>query len=231
MDEEFYCRRPSLFDFYANQFKNDPFPNRRCKLNKSVMLSTNNGQFPIALDSKRIYRVDYLQASKGSDISSGFGHSMFRLVVCAPDRIDPITGKKLAATVYGPKCLDDKLYHMVISYRANVEDATLNYLKGMFGGYPSMLFILNFADVLDEYNKDELRDVIAYPLKLNESEKQDLIKKIIEEHWNYRGAYKFVTNNCATESLDLLKRLTGIFRNKCSHLIVSILEVTELVTT
>jgi len=205
MDEEFYCRRPSLFDFYANQFKNDPYPNRRCSLNKKVMLSTNNGQFPIELDANRIYRVDYLQASKGSDISSGFGHSMFRLVLCAPDRLDPITGKKLAATAYGPKCLEDKLYHVVVSYRANVEDATLNYLKGMFGGYPSMLFILNFADVLDEYNKDELRDVVAYPLKLNEVEKQDLIKKIIEEHWNYRGAYKFVTNNCATESLDLLK--------------------------
>lgn len=205
MDEEFYCRRPSLFDFYANQFKTDPYPNRRCTFNKSVMLSTSNGQFPIELDAKRVYRVDYLQASKGSDISSGFGHSMFRLVVCAPERLDPITGKKLAATAYGPKCLEDKLYHMVVSYRANVEDATLNYLKGMFGGYPSMLFVLNFADVLDEYNKDELRDVIAYPLKLSETEKNDIIKKIIEEHWNYRGAYKFVTNNCATESLDLLK--------------------------
>lgn len=219
MDEEFFCRRPSLFDFYAIQFKTDPYPNRHCQLNKKVMLSTNNGQFPIELDAKRVYRVDYLQASKGSDISSGFGHSMFRLVVCAPERLDPISGKKLPATPLGPKCLEDKLYHVVISYRANVEDATLNYLKGMFGGYPSMLFVLNFADVLDEYNKDELRDVIAYPLKLNENEKQDLIKKIIEEHWNYRGAYKFVTNNCATESLDLLK---GSLDNKDLYQNISI---------
>ncbi len=92
-----------------------------------------------------------------------------------------------------------------MSYRANVEDATLNYLKGLTGGYPSMLFILNFADVLDEYNRDELRDVVSYPLKLSDKEKAEILNKVLEDHWNYRGAYKFVTNNCAVESFNLLK--------------------------
>lgn len=205
MDPEFACRKPSMFDFYKKSMGVDPFPTRNCSLNNMVMMSTASGYYPISLDSKRVYRIDYLLASPGKDISSGFGHSMFRIIVCAPERMDPISQKIIPATPFGPKCLEDRLYHMVVSYRANVEDATLNYLKGMFGGYPSMLFILNFADVLDEYNRDELRDVVSYPLALSPLEKEDFVKKVIEEHWNYRGSYKFFTNNCAGESFDLLK--------------------------
>ncbi|MDD4976082.1 MAG: DUF4105 domain-containing protein [Bacteriovorax sp.] len=205
MDPEYACRKPSMFDFYKKAFEVDPFPNRNCRLNNMVMMSTSSGYYPMKLDPKRVYRIDYLMASAGKELSAGFGHSMFRIVLCAPDRFDPITNKNIAATPFGPKCLEDRLFHMVVSYRANVEDATLNYLKGMFGGYPSMLFILNFGDVLDEYNRDELRDVVSYPLNLSTVEREDFINKVIEEHWNYRGSYKFFTNNCAVESYDLLK--------------------------
>ncbi len=205
MDPEFACRRPAMFDYYKRTLEVDPFPNRNCSMNNTVMMSTNAGFYPMKLDLSRVYRVDYLLAAPGKELSSGFGHSMFRIVMCAPERFDPITNRVIPATPYGPKCLDDKLFHLVVSYRANVEDATLNYLKGLFGGYPSMLFILNFGDVLDEYNRDELRDVVAYPLNLSAKEKEDFINKVLEEHWNYRGAYKFFTNNCAVESFDLLK--------------------------
>lgn len=210
MDSEFYCRKPSLFNFYKNIFDVDPFPNRQCEINHIVMLNSPNGIIPTNLDPKRVYRIDYLLASPGKELSSGFGHSMFRLVVCAPDRIDPITNIAQKATPFGPKCLDDKLYHLVISYRANVSDVTLNYLKGIVGSYPSMLFILNFSDVLDEYNKDELRDVVSYPLNLSENQKNDFVTRVLEEHWNYRGSYKFFTNNCAEESFDLLNRVLDL---------------------
>ncbi len=209
MDSEYACRKPALFMYYQQLLGVDPFPNRNCELNQTVMLSTSQGFIPVKLDIARIYRVDYLMASPGTDLSSGFGHSMFRIIMCAPDRYDFITKKQIAATPYGPKCLDDKLYHLVVSYRANVQDATLNYVKGIFGGYPSMLFILSFADVLDEYNKDELRDVVSYPLKLSQNEKKEFVARVIEEHWNYRGSYKFFTNNCAVESEDLLKFSIG----------------------
>ncbi|MFA6238598.1 MAG: DUF4105 domain-containing protein [Bacteriovorax sp.] len=205
MDPEFACRKPAMFDYLKKIFEADPFPNRSCQLSNIVMMSTPAGYFPMKLDPQRVYRIDYLMASPGRELSSGFGHSMFRIVLCAPERMDVISNKMIKATPWGPKCLEDRLYHMVVSYRANVEDATLNYFKGILGGYPSMLFILNFADVLDEYNRDELRDVVSYPLKLNTKEKTDFINKVLEEHWNYRGSYKFVTNNCAVESFDLLK--------------------------
>lgn len=209
MDPEYACRKPALFNFYKNLLNIDPYPNRSCQLSNTVMMSSAQGFIPVKLDFSRVYRIDYLMASAGTDVSSGFGHSMFRIIMCAPERIDFITKNQIPATPYGPKCLEDKLYHLVVSYRANVEDATLNYMKGIFGGYPSMLFILNFADVLDEYNKDELRDVVSYPLKLSLEEKKEFIEKVIEEHWDYRGSYKFFTNNCAVESEDLLKNALG----------------------
>jgi hypothetical protein len=209
MDSEFACRKPALFNYYKNLLLADPFPSRACEINHTVMMSSSQGFQPVKLDLARVYRIDYLLAAAGNDLSSGFGHSMFRIVMCAPERYDFITKKQIAATPYGPKCLEDKLYHLVVSYRANVEDATLSYFKGIFGGYPSLLFILSFADVLDEYNKDELRDVVSYPLKLSLVEKTEFIEKVIEEHWNYRGSYKFFTNNCAVESEDLLKFSLG----------------------
>lgn len=209
MDAEYACRKPALYSFYKKLLNTEPFPNRACEMGHTVMMSSSQGFLPVKLDLERVYRVDYLMAAPGAEMSSGFGHSMFRIVMCAPERYDFITNKQIPATPYGPKCLDDKLYHLVVSYRANVEDATLNYMKGIFGGYPSMLFILSFADVLDEYNKDELRDVASYPLKLSQEEKADFVAKVIEEHWNYRGSYKFFTNNCAVESEDLLKSSLG----------------------
>jgi hypothetical protein len=209
MDQNYACRKPALFNFYKNLLNTDPYPNRSCSLNKTVMMSSAQGFLPVKLDIERVYRIDYLMAAPGTDMSSGFGHSMFRIVMCAPDRFDYISKKQIPATPNGPKCLEDKLYHLVVSYRANVEDATLSYVKGILGGYPSMLFILNFADVLDEYNKDELRDIISYPLKLSQEEKNEFIEKVIEEHWGYKGSYKFFTNNCAVESQDLLKNALG----------------------
>lgn len=205
MDPEFMCRKPSMFEYYKRLFGVDPFPNRNCKINNTVMVSSSAGYIPTTLDISRIYRIDYLVASPGKEAMSGFGHSMFRLIVCAPEHLDVITNKVIPATPFGKKCLEDKFYHLVISYRANVEDARLSYMKGIFGGYPSMLYILNFSDVLDEYNRDELRDLVSYPLKLSLREREEFITKVKEEHWNYRGAYKFVNNNCAVESYDLLR--------------------------
>lgn len=207
MDPEFFCRKPSMFSYFQNLFGVDPYPNRSCKPGNLVMVTAQQGFEAVDLDPRRVYRVDYLLASPGKAIMSGFGHSMFRIVMCAPERIDPVSGVVIAATPMGKKCLDDKMFHLVISYRASVEDAKLNLLKGLglWGAYPSMLFMLRLSDVLDEYNRDQLRDIVAYPVALTEKEKFDFIQRAKEEHWNYRGAYKFISSNCATESYDLLK--------------------------
>ena len=205
MDEEFACRRPVMHTYYKKLFGSDPHSSRSCEVNRTLMVTTQMGMLPVSVDPSRVYRIDYLMAAPGSDMSSGFGHSMYRLVICAPDHTDPITGKNIAGTKLGEKCLKDKLFHLVVSYRANNQNATLNYFKGIFGGYPSMLFILGFGDVLEEYNRTELRDLTSYPLKLSDKEKIEFMNRISEEHWGYRGSYKFVTTNCATESLRIIK--------------------------
>lgn len=206
MDPEFACRKPVLFEYFKTSFQIDPFPLRDCQVGRHVLVSSSSGETSsMTLDPKRVYRIDYLMASSGKDLSSGFGHAMFRIVMCAPERFDTLSNRLIKATPFGPQCIEDRLFHLVVSYRANVEDATLNYLKGLYGGYPSMLFILHFSDVLDEYNRDELRDIVSYPLQFSPKDKVDFINRVLEEHWNYRGSYKFITNNCAVESYDLLK--------------------------
>ena len=204
LDPQFACRKPAMAQYLETILGRVP-EKSACSPKRTVMMSTSAGFYPVTLDPSRIYRIDYLLASPGKDLSSGFGHSMFRLVMCAPEHFDAVSGKMIPATPFGKKCLEDRLFHLVVSYRANVEDATLNYMKGLFGGYPSMMFILNFGDVLDEYNRDELRTVESYALSLSEKEKVDILNKILEDHWNYRGPYRFLTNNCAVESFDLLK--------------------------
>jgi hypothetical protein len=211
LDPEFACRRPVMFNYLKNLFGEDPHKNRSCEVNYTVMVSSTVGLIPADLDPSRVYRIDYLLASKGDSLVSGFGHSMFRIIVCAPPYIDSLTGRSVPATPFGKECLKDEAFHIVPSFRANSEGAALDYVKGVFGGYPSMLFMLNIQDVIKEYNGDEMRDLISYPLKLSAKEKKDFISRLLQEHWDYRGSYKFITNNCAVESL---KTLNSIIRNK-----------------
>lgn len=208
LDDEFACRRPTLHEYFKKMFEVDPFPMRKCKINTSVLLTTNNGAIPYELDMSRVFRIDYLLADSGNEIDASFGHSMFRVVMCAPERFDPVTNSIIPKTPMGPECLKDKLYHLVFSFRANVQEANLNFVKGLFGGYPTNLFILNLSDVLASYNKEELRDVISYPLDFTKEDRERFIIRAIEQHWSYSGNYKFITNNCATEVLDFIK---GIF--------------------
>lgn len=192
LDPNYACRRPSYYDYFKNKFSHTPFPQVDCRVFTKVEL--DDKELIADLDPQRIYRIDYLLASKGESLISGFGHSMFRVVLCAPFRQE-----------VSSKCLDDKLHHVVLSYRANVTDVKSNVLKGLTGGYDSILFMLSFSDVLKEYNTGELRDLYSIPLELNQTQKESFIHRSLETYWQYRGQYKFVTENCATESLELLQ--------------------------
>jgi hypothetical protein len=50
-----------------------------------------------------------------------------------------------------------------------------------------------------------LRELRSYPLLLSEEEKRQLLYILLENYWQYRGEYKFVTQNCATETRDDLQ--------------------------
>jgi hypothetical protein len=189
LDKDFECKRPTIAKFFNNLLKIENKTN--CSKKIPLIISTNFKMELKEIDFDQVLRIDYLIASKGKGISSGFGHSMLRLVICKDSlNID--------------KCLNERLGHLVVSFRANVNDLEMNPLKGLFGHYPSELFVLNYSDVIDEYTKNEFRDLKAYPLKLSKIEKNNILQRIAELHWSYRGPYKFITNNCATETLDLI---------------------------
>ncbi|MDD4976654.1 MAG: DUF4105 domain-containing protein [Bacteriovorax sp.] len=192
LDSEYKCKRPSYYLYFQEQFKTSPHADSLCKINTQVRLDDTKNI--INIDPERVYRVDYLLASKGDEAISGFGHSMYRLIVCAPFR------KTVSA-----ECLKDKLYHVVLSYRANVTDIKSNPLKGLVGKYDSILFMLSFPKVIEEYNMSELRDLYSLPLNFSKEQKRRFIYKTLETYWEYSGSYKFLTSNCASESFDLLQ--------------------------
>jgi len=192
LDSEYKCKRPSYYRYFADHFKSSPYENVNCKINTLVRLDDNKALINIA--PERVYRVDYLLASKGDEMMSGFGHSMYRLVVCAPFR-------KIASA----DCLRDKLYHVVLSYRANITDIKSNPIKGLVGKYDSVLYMLSFPKVMEEYNMMELRDLYSIPLNLTADQKTRFINKTLETYWEYAGSYKFLSQNCASESAELIQ--------------------------
>lgn len=197
-DPEYKCRRPSYYKYFSKLLKTSPHAEVACQMNQQVTLISEsaNGTSPMltrTIDPARIYQIHYLFAGKGKQMMSRWGHAMFRLVLCAPGR------------TLGPDCLQDYAYHIVASYRANVEDMNIDYAKGMKGAYASQLFLMNMSEVVAEYTKGEFRDVISLPMKMNQDEINHFTDKLLENYWGYKGQYFFITNNCATEAMNLLR--------------------------
>ena len=80
---------------------------------------------------------------------------MIRIVLCGPN------------TPFGPACLADVNYHITLSFRANVTSTTVSAIGGLFGDYPSQMFLLRFMDTINEYTMGESREMFSYPLKLS----------------------------------------------------------------
>lgn len=198
LDPEYQCRRPLLYEYLVKHFQHVPFPQGHCQTSNHVLIqystpTTFADQWQ-ELDMSKLYQVHYLWAGPGEESFSRFGHSMLRLVFCAKER-----------TEIGPECLKDVYAHRIISFRAAVDDMQINSLKGISGSYPSYLYMLSASDVINEYTRTELRTLYSLPLKLSSKEKQRVLLAALEAHWAYKGNYKFLSNNCAHETLNLLQ--------------------------
>jgi len=201
LDPEFACRRPALHRYLKNHFNEDLHPSRSCQVQTTLPLTSGIVGGPSLvtdLDPSRIYQVHSLFAGKGPATMSRWGHSLFRIVRCAPER------EKV-----GPECIHDIAHHVAVSFRANVPDAAISYLKGLWGGYSSLLFAQPFLSVVEEYNKGEFRELVSLPLQLSEDQKTLFIERVLEASWEYAGRYRFISNNCATEALNFLKGVLG----------------------
>lgn len=210
LDPEFECRKPATANFLSKRL-NIPLKGD-CQKNYKVMAQSafleDNYQLPVSIDPKRVYQVHYLFAGKGQALMSRWGHAMFRLIVCAPFR-----------KVAGPECMDDVSHHLALSYRAYMSDINISYSKGMFGKYPSQLFIMRFLEVQQEYTKFELRDLFSAPLKMTASQKKEFLDLTLERFWTYQGKYYFIDNNCGTETV---KHLAAAMSDEESNLVGSI---------
>lgn len=192
LDSSYACRRPALNTFFENLTKSKAFPEGSCDKTTTIFSSAGGWKFDI--DPKKVYQVHFLFASKGEEISSRWGHSMIRLVTCAPDR-----------TTVGPECLEDVAYHLILSYRANIDDVIINNWDGLTGKYPSQLMTFSNGEIVDEYTSGQWRELISLPIKFTEKQKDLFVLSALEHYWSYSGSYKFLTNNCATEADQLVR--------------------------
>ncbi|WP_296260427.1 MULTISPECIES: DUF4105 domain-containing protein [unclassified Pseudomonas] len=199
LDPAYACRRPALYDYYKKLFDWAPADKTECPTFYPYLNAGNDfAREPLGkLDPERVYEVDYLLAEANQNLVSRWGHSMLRLVICKPGR------------PRGPDCRLDLDQHLVLSYRAFVNDLQLSSWAGLTGGYPSRLFVLPLGQVIDEYTKTELRSLASVPLKLSREQIDGLVRHAAEMHWAYDGDYWFLSNNCAVENLKLLRSGTN----------------------
>ncbi|NYZ63149.1 DUF4105 domain-containing protein [Luteimonas sp. SJ-16] len=203
LDPEYACRRPALHAYFAAHFAWAPDA-AACDpvlpfVEAESVDDTEAASSPLpGLDPARVYAVDYLLAEGNARPMSRWGHSMLRLVVCAPGRAP------------GPDCRYDLTHHRVLSFRAFVDDVQISSLRGLTGRYPSRLFELPLDQVVEEYTKLELRGLQSIPLGLSPDEIAALLNHAATLHWSYDGRYYFVGNNCAVETWKLLQ--TGVPR-------------------
>lgn len=190
LDPTYGCRRPTLFNALSEIFKTTP--PLSCQPARVVFTSQGNVMAPF--DPSRVWEIHYLFASRGSSLMSRWGHAMFRVVQCAPHREVP-----------GPECLNDVAHHVVVGFRGYVESSMVNYWNGLTGKYPSQLTIQSMSEVLEEYSRTELREVLSLPITLSPAQRHLLAARLQEIFWSYRGRYKFFTNNCASEADHVLK--------------------------
>lgn len=190
LDPEYGCRQPARAQFLRGEL-GMPAPNLSCTQSRFVVSGRDGSR--IDLDPSRVYQIHYLLAEPGKELMSRWGHAMVRLVLCNPSRRE-----------VGPECLKDLSHHVVLSYRANVDDLVTSYWKGVQGGYRSQLYVLPLSSVLTEYNRAEKRDVSSFPVAFSEEEKRRFVDHALEQFWSYVGTYRYVSNNCASETYKLL---------------------------
>lgn len=194
LDPDYACRRPALHRYFVAHFGLPATDAAACPPGLPFLdADVQAGEASLlALDPARVYAIDYLLAEGNDRAMSRWGHSMLRLVICAPGR------------ARGPDCRLDLAHHRVLSFRAFVGDVQISGWRGLTGSYPSRLFLLPLDQVIEEYTRVELRGLRSIPLRLQRDEIAGLLERAAQLHWSYDGRYYFIGNNCAVETWKLL---------------------------
>lgn len=198
LDPDFKCRKPSIYNYFSERFNHIPFVDVSCEnFAKQFYISPSTSNFrpQMLKPTGKLYQIHYFLAGPGEGVTSGFGHSMLRLVYCNPERKEA-----------SDDCLFDVSHHVVISPAAGIADFDYSAYDGLMGKFPTFLFASQLGSKVVDYTKIEEREIFSIPLKLTESQMKNLENSIFESHWTYKNKYYFLSNNCAVEVLNLLKR-------------------------
>jgi Mlc titration factor MtfA (ptsG expression regulator) len=204
---EFKQRRPATYQAIQNIFNYNP---DKCSARASYMATLNNIETEIEeentyvnIDPNRVYQIHYMIAGKYG--SNPFGHSMFRLVICAPER-----------TTVGPECLDDVAYHVVVSY-LGVDERKSNpvkdWFKAVLGGFRSEVRLSSFTSNIETYTLKSRRGMIGLPIKLTDKEKTMMIDKMLQDIHEYSGDYKIITENCSSLANNVIASALPNYKN------------------
>uniref|UniRef100_UPI0035643814 DUF7844 domain-containing protein n=1 Tax=Halobacteriovorax sp. TaxID=2020862 RepID=UPI0035643814 len=191
LDPKYKCRRPNLYTAFKNHLDHTPFEEVQCELLTDISVSDTQQVELVELDFNRVREVHYLFASEGKAAMSRWGHSMYKLVLCDQEW----TLKKCRT----------RGKFIVIGFLAQVEDISINAIKGIFGKYPSDMTITTLNAMKRQYNRAELRDLESIPLAFNSTEKERFLNHLIRLYWEYSGKYYFFSNNCADEAFRLIQ--------------------------
>ncbi|MCO4756127.1 MAG: DUF4105 domain-containing protein, partial [Bacteriovoracaceae bacterium] len=194
LDEDYQCRRPAQYEFMSKELAHRPFAYKKCEEEVTVPLLVDNKLRLEKINPSHIRDVHYLYAGESDAMMSRWGHSMFRFTVCPPE-------------VKDRRCLLDPRYNFVLNFTGFIPGLEINNYDGLVGNYDSVISITKLSPTLKQYTKGENREVFSYPLNITKEQKRRFINLAMQRVWGYMGSYKFLTNNCATESLDFLKAI------------------------
>lgn len=184
LDPEYSCRRPNLNRFFNQVYKMktplcNNFPTITISNNKKGMME--NQPIQANLSPSNVLEIRYVVAGNGEAAMSRFGHSMFKIVMRPPYQ------------------------DLTVGFVGVISETTMSTYKGLTGKYPSKLSISSYAATVASYTQDELRLISEYPLKLSEEQKTIFLQQVMTIYYEYTGRYYFITNNCATEAMKLLR--------------------------
>ena len=206
LDPHYRCRRPSQYHYFAQKFHYQPFPTQQCSPLRPLLVTKPGRQGSLVnLDPERVYQVHYLLAGKRGFWTSAFGHSLLRLVVCAPERRDEVTGQMIPATPMGPQCLKDTDYHLVASFFADTGGVDPDGIAGVLWGYTWRFYLFHFADIAHRYARRDLRSLHSFPLLFSRQEMGRMISQMQLLHWDYQERTAGLAENCATRAFQLIQ--------------------------
>lgn len=190
----FKCRKPAYHDYFSHRQNLKIELSNECGAYYPFSVAKNFSPNEIIMvDKNLVHSIHLVFAEPGDSVISEFGHVALRLIICPNSESS------------AKECNENIEEHLVLGYRANIDDLSIKYIKGIFGGYDAHLYAFHFLDFYKEYAISEFRNLHSTKLTLTKEDIERLLSFLTQAHWSFKGNYKFITNNCATMLQDLIK--------------------------